>query len=241
MALARLIVPRRRLVRTALVLAVAGILLAGADALARQRRYGGRFPTPTEESFDGSFNFCRAAFRTGRFGRGGGWSVDYPEADVNFSIRLSELTRTRVSFDAERSPKHRIGQLHDEVLGRLLGVEAHPGAGQLREADGEVDVGVGIVDAPAAAAAEPPGAERGPAEIEAAVEALLGRGRKATAITALAGQRVGAGEQHAGDGEHQGGPDQPVPRDDQPREGHTATLRESGGPWAGGAGLPAGR
>ena len=53
-------------------------------------------------AFDGSFNFCRAAFRTGRFGRGGGWGVDYPDADVNFSIRLSELTRTRVSFDAER-------------------------------------------------------------------------------------------------------------------------------------------
>ena len=118
MALARLIVPRRRLVRTALVLAVAGVLLAGADALARQRRYGGRFPTPTEESFDGSFNFCRAAFRTGRFGRGGGWSVDYPEADVNFSIRLSELTRTRVSFDAEQSPKHFVMQLTDPVLFR---------------------------------------------------------------------------------------------------------------------------
>ena len=118
MALARLIVPRRRLVRTALVLAVAGIVLAGADALARQRRYGGRYPTPTEESFDGSFNFCRAAFRTGRFGRGGGWNVDYPEADVNFSIRLSELTRTRVSFDAERSPKHFVMQLTDPVLFR---------------------------------------------------------------------------------------------------------------------------
>ena len=102
MALARLIVARRRLVRTALVLAVVGVVLAGADALARQRRFGGRFPIPTEQSFDGGFNFCRAAFRTGRYGRGGGWGVDYPDADVNFSIRLSELTRTRVSFDAER-------------------------------------------------------------------------------------------------------------------------------------------
>ena len=100
------------------MVAVAGLVLASADALARQRRFGGRFPIPTEQSFDGSFNFCRAAFRTGRFGRGGGWGVDYPDADVNFSIRLSELTRTRVSFDAERSPKHFVMQLTDPVLFR---------------------------------------------------------------------------------------------------------------------------
>jgi hypothetical protein len=109
---------RRRLVRTALVLAAAGIVLASADALARQRRFGGRFPTPTEDSFDGGFNFCRAVFRTGRFGRGGGWGVDYPDADVNFSIRLSELTRTRVSLDAQQTPRHFVVQLTDPLLFR---------------------------------------------------------------------------------------------------------------------------
>jgi hypothetical protein len=109
---------RHRLVRTAVALAVlAGLLVAG-DALARQRRFGGRFPIPTEQSFDGGFNFCRAAFRTGRFGRGGGWGVDYPDADVNFSIRLSELTRTRVSFDAEKTPRHFVLQLTDDALFR---------------------------------------------------------------------------------------------------------------------------
>jgi len=105
-----------RCVVVALVLA--GLGLAGADALARQRRFGGRFPIPTEQSFDGRFNFCRAAFRTGRFGRGGGWGVDYPDADVNFSIRLSELTRTRVSFDEQQSPRHFVIQLTDPVLFR---------------------------------------------------------------------------------------------------------------------------
>ena len=93
-------------------------LLVAGDALARQRRFGGRFPIPTEQSFDGGFNFCRAAFRTGRFGRGGGWGVDYPDADVNFSIRLSELTRTRVSFDAEKTPHHFVLQLTDDALFR---------------------------------------------------------------------------------------------------------------------------
>ena len=135
MALARLIVPRRRLVRTTLVLAVVVVVLAGADALA-QRRFGGRFPIPTEQSFDGGFNFCRAAFRTGRYGRGGGWGVDYPDADVNFSIRLSELTRTRVSFDAEKTPRHFVLQLTDDALFRCpfimmteVGSPVHGGRG----------------------------------------------------------------------------------------------------------------
>jgi hypothetical protein len=102
---------------TAAVALLAGLLAAG-DALARQRRFGGRFPIPTEQSFDGGFNFCRAAFRIGRFGRGGGWGVDYPDADVNFSIRLSELTRTRVSFDDARTPRHFVLQLTDDALFR---------------------------------------------------------------------------------------------------------------------------
>lgn len=110
---------RRRWPRGAVVaLLLAGLGLAGADALARQRRFGGRFPIPTEQSFDGRFNFCRAVFRTGRFGRGGGWGVDYPDADVNFSIRLSELTRTRVSFDEQQSPRHFVIQLTDPVMFR---------------------------------------------------------------------------------------------------------------------------
>lgn len=109
----------RRWPRSAVVaLVLAGLALAGADALARQRRFGGRLPIPTEDSFDGRFNFCRAAFRTGRFGRGGGWGVDYPDADVNFSIRLSELTRTRVSFDEQQSPRHFVVQLTDPVMFR---------------------------------------------------------------------------------------------------------------------------
>jgi hypothetical protein len=100
------------------VIAVLAGLLAAGDAAARQRRFGGRFPIPTEQSFDGGFNFCRAAFRTGRFGRGGGWGVDYPDADVNFSIRLSELTRTRVSFDEAKTPRHFVLQLTDDALFR---------------------------------------------------------------------------------------------------------------------------
>ncbi len=84
----------------------------------RQRRggFGARYEAPTPESFDGRFNFCRVAFQSGRYRRGGGWAVDYPRADINLSIRLSELTTTRVSFDASQEPRHFVIQLTDEAL-----------------------------------------------------------------------------------------------------------------------------
>ena len=111
----------RRFLRvvTALVLA-ALVVLAGREALARQRRLGvsNRYPIPTESSFDGGFNFCRIAFQTGRFRRGGSWVVDYPRADVNLSIRLSELTKTRISRDGEREPRHFVLPLTDPSLFR---------------------------------------------------------------------------------------------------------------------------
>jgi Domain of unknown function (DUF4159) len=106
-------------VMTALALIVL-VVVAGREAFARQRRLGvsNRYPIPTESSFDGGFNFCRIAFQTGRFRRGGSWVVDYPRADVNLSIRLSELTRTRISRDGEREPRHFVLQLTDPSLFR---------------------------------------------------------------------------------------------------------------------------
>ena len=59
----------------------------------------------TAEDFDGSFQFCRLAFRNASNGDGAGWGVDYPRADQNLSIRLSELTRTPVSMDESGDPK----------------------------------------------------------------------------------------------------------------------------------------
>ena len=54
-----------------------------------------RFPTPA--SFTGSFNFCRAMFTSNRREKSG-WSTDYPGADLNFSTRLAELTKTDVKM-----------------------------------------------------------------------------------------------------------------------------------------------
>jgi hypothetical protein len=62
---------------------------------------------PTAESFDGSFNFCRLFYTSVRREYGGqGWWTDYSAADKNFMIRLSELTKTRVSQDPEGEPNH---------------------------------------------------------------------------------------------------------------------------------------
>lgn len=111
----------RRLLRvTATLVLTVLVALAGREALARQRRLGvsNPFPIPTEDSFDGRFNFCRVAFQSGRMRRGGSWVVDYPRADVNLSIRLAELTKTRISLDGEREPRHFVLQLTDPSLFR---------------------------------------------------------------------------------------------------------------------------
>lgn len=72
---------------------------------------------PTKESFDGSFNYCRAAYTSARREPGGtGWSTDYPGADINFSIRLAELTKTRVKLDGEGEPDHVVVKLTDDAL-----------------------------------------------------------------------------------------------------------------------------
>jgi hypothetical protein len=79
---------------------IACTLIAGlvAVGLASARQFGGgrqRFAAPasafaTDESFDGAWHFCRLAYR------GRGWTTDYPDADYNFSIRVSELTKISV-------------------------------------------------------------------------------------------------------------------------------------------------
>ena len=74
-----------------------------------------RFPTP--DTFDGGFHFCRVLYNSvwGEAG-GQGWRTDYPGADINFSIRLSELTKTWVSMSAPGEPNHVVVQLTDEAF-----------------------------------------------------------------------------------------------------------------------------
>jgi len=105
--------------------AVAVLLIAVATAAVSAQRRGGRggrgrffepVRAPTPETFQGSFNFCRIMFSYANDGDGGNWSVDYPRADVNLSIRLSELTKTRVATEASGEPDHIVIALTDPAL-----------------------------------------------------------------------------------------------------------------------------
>lgn len=105
--------------------ALAATALAASAAFA-QRIWvgGGRFyrqpPKWVKESdFDGSFLYCRG-FYTSRFREQGGqgWSTDYPGADNNFSVRLSELTRVPVKLDENREPNYGVVSLTDPLLYR---------------------------------------------------------------------------------------------------------------------------
>ncbi|MBI1872376.1 MAG: DUF4159 domain-containing protein [Acidobacteria bacterium] len=110
----------RRLKQLALAAAVAALLAGSLSAQQRFRRGGfrGQLRMATPQSFDGSFNFCRVMFRFHPYGHGGGWAVDYPRADENLSIRLSELTKTPVSHDASGEPNYVVLRLTDPELFR---------------------------------------------------------------------------------------------------------------------------
>lgn len=99
----------RRLAWTLLgTLCLVGLAISAADA---QRIWAGgygrmppRFPTAT--TFSGGFNFCRLMFNSDHREKQG-WSTDYPGADINFSIRISELTKITVTWrdDSSEGPE----------------------------------------------------------------------------------------------------------------------------------------
>ena len=72
---------------------------------------------PTADSFGRGFTFCRGMYTSVRGEPGGiGWATDYPGAEINFSIRMSELTRTRISRRADGKPDHFVVRLTDDAL-----------------------------------------------------------------------------------------------------------------------------
>ena len=100
-----------------LIAAGVGALLLVASYAAAQFRGGrnfGRAPRfATAADFDGGFQFCRVAFRQSSNGDGAGWDVDYPRADYNLSVRISELSRIPVSMDHSNDPKYLLVRLGD--------------------------------------------------------------------------------------------------------------------------------
>jgi len=100
---------------------VAVTVCLAAASVAAQQRWGRLYRAPPRfpvvDSFDGAFNFCRGMYTSSRpEGGGQGWWTDYPDADINFSIRLSELTKTRVSKARGNEPNHLVVRLTDDAM-----------------------------------------------------------------------------------------------------------------------------
>jgi hypothetical protein len=93
-----------------------------------------KFPNVTD--FDGSWHFCRLMYRSVRSQqRGLGWGTDYPYADINFSTRLSELTKTQVGFQ-DGEPNHLVVRPTDPELFQCPFVMASdPGSAGFSEED----------------------------------------------------------------------------------------------------------
>ena len=105
-------------VSVAVVLALCLATVASAQ-FGRRGGRNGRYPPKfaNADSFGKGFNFCRGVYTSGHREPGGqGWSTDYPDAEPNFSTRLSEITKTRVSMDDRGQPDHLVVRLTDEAL-----------------------------------------------------------------------------------------------------------------------------
>jgi hypothetical protein len=96
-----------------LAVAVAAALVTPASA---QRRFRQGFVRSSEWKYDGQFIFCRVAYGEGRYGNGGGWDVDYPQADSNLPWRMRQLTTVPVSMDSREQPNHVVVTLNDPNL-----------------------------------------------------------------------------------------------------------------------------
>jgi hypothetical protein len=109
---------RRWLTRPRLIavtLAVAALMIAAQVEAQFFRNFRSvRIARPAD--VDGTFQFCRIMFTDNPFGDGGDWSVDWPRADINLSIRLSELTKTSVGRAPTGDPNHLLMRLTDDTI-----------------------------------------------------------------------------------------------------------------------------
>jgi hypothetical protein len=129
-----------------IVLSLLIVLAVAATSAFAQRGFGrgygrgeGGIPPRFREASDsdGAFQFCRMMYRQARsHQRGLGWGTDYPDAEINFSIRLSELTKTRVSRTADQEPNHFVVRPTDPSLFQCpFIIMSDPGSAGFDEAD----------------------------------------------------------------------------------------------------------
>lgn len=102
------------------MLAAATVMVALAATVSAQRYFReGSVPArwAPMQMPDASFVFCRVAYRQVRLEVSGiGWQTDYPYAEINLMTRLSELTKTPISRDANGNPNHFVVQLSQDQL-----------------------------------------------------------------------------------------------------------------------------
>jgi len=128
--------------RRHVVLVAAGVCVLIATAASAQFGRGGFFGfgaarIAKPEDFDGRFHYCRVVYRQSPDGRDGSWRTDYPRADINFSIRFSELTRTSVSFNRQNEPNHLLVNLGGpELFDCPVVFLSAPGAASINDAEG---------------------------------------------------------------------------------------------------------
>src|SRR5689334_432819 len=106
--------------RSTIAVVVAFVAMCAAVGYAQQifSGYYGYTPPryPTANSFKGAFNMCRLQFTSNRREKRG-WDTDYPGADINFSVRLAELTRTRITKQTNHTdPEYVVVRATDQAL-----------------------------------------------------------------------------------------------------------------------------
>jgi len=114
-------------------------VLAVACAAAAHAQFGRGFfgsRVATERDYDGHFHYCRLLYRPAMNGWGGSWRTDYPMADINLSVRLSELTKIRVSKNGTGAPNHLLVRPGGEELFQCpLVIMSAPGSAFIDEAE----------------------------------------------------------------------------------------------------------
>jgi len=122
------------MLRAGLAVAIAFGVAVGAHAQFGRGFFGARVATPAD--FDGRFHYCRLVYRGSLGGGGGSWRTDYPNADINLSVRLSELTRIPVSKSPSGSPNILLVRVSgDELFQCPLVIMSAPGSAFIEDAE----------------------------------------------------------------------------------------------------------
>src|SRR5688572_29553245 len=98
-------------------------LVAATGAVSVAQRFGviegagAGIRVPPRDFTDGGFTICKWMFRSDRSEPSGvGWSTDYPYGEINLLIRLSQLTKARVSRDRRGHVNYWVVRATDDQL-----------------------------------------------------------------------------------------------------------------------------